>query len=196
MKLLKTPRNLALFGVVLASAIATLPVASLLFSTVSVDDAVRTSERFLGYMVFIFPIGIVVTGGLLEREQRRARDEAELRTLNTSLSLQAAREQGVFESSGVAIAWADLETGRIIRANPQYVKFTGYSEEELTSKRFDDLAIPEEREIDAAAIKALESGALTFVTDEKRYLRKDGKVMWALRTLTAVKEAGRRAPYS
>ena len=62
-------------------------------------------------------------------------------------SIQAAREQGVFESSGVAIAWADLRTGRIIRANPQYVKFTGYSEAELTSKRFDDMAIPEEREM-------------------------------------------------
>ncbi len=38
--------------------------------------------------------------------------------------------------------------------------------------------------------KRSRSGALTFVTDEKRYLRKDGKVMWALRTLTAVKEGG------
>ncbi len=190
MKLPKTPRNFALFGVMLACAIATLPVASLLFSSVSAEDAVRTSARFLSYMVFIFPIGIVVIGGLLESEDRRADEEAELRTLNASLSIQAAREQGVFESSGVAIAWADLGTGRIIRANPQYIKFTGYSEEELTSKRFDDMAIPEEREIDSAAIKALEAGTLTFVTDEKRYLRKDGQVVWALRTLTAVSEGG------
>ena len=174
----------------MAAANASLPIFALLFSTVSPEDAVRISALFFSYSVFIFPLGIVVIGGLLEREQRRARDEAELRTLNASLSLQAAREQGVFESSGVAIAWADLRTGRIIRANPQYIKFTGYSEAELTSKRFDDLAIPEEREIDSAAIKALGSGALTFVTDEKRYVRKDGKVMWALRTLTAVKEGG------
>ncbi len=131
----------------MAAANASLPIAALLFSTVSPEDAVRIGALFFSYTVFIFPLGIVVIGGLLEREQRRARDEAELRTLNASLSLQAAREQGVFESSGVAIAWADLRTGRIIRANPQYVKFTGYSEAELTSKRFDDLAIPEEREI-------------------------------------------------
>ncbi len=156
----------------------------------AVTDAVRLGALFFSYTVFIYPIGIVAIGGLLKSEERRADEEAELRTLNASLSLQSAREQGVFESSGVAIAWADLGTGRIIRANPQYVKFTGYSEAELTSKRFDDLAIPEEREVDSAAIKALESGTMIFVTDEKRYVRKDGKVMWALRTLTAVKEGG------
>ena len=190
MKIAKTTRNLALFGVVMATANAWLPVPVLLFSTIPPEDAVRISALFFSYTVFVDPIGIVVIFRLLERERRRAEEEAELRTLNATLSIQAAREQGVFESSGVAIAWADLGTGRIIRANPQYIKFTGYSEAELTSKRFDDMAIPEEREIDSAAIRALKSGALTFVTDEKRYLRKDGKVMWALRTLTAVKEGG------
>ncbi len=190
MKLAKTTRNLVMFGVVMATANAWVPVAVLLFSTIPPEQAVRISALFFSYTVFVDPLGIVVIFRLLEREQRRARDEAELRTLNAALALQAERQQGVFESSGVAIAWADLGTGRIIRANPQYVEFTGYSEAELTSKRFDDLAIPEEREIDSAAIKALEAGTLTFVTDEKRYVRRDGRVMWALRTLTVVKEGG------
>ncbi len=190
MKLAKTPWNLALFGVVLAAANASLPIAALLFSTVSPEEALRFGALFFSSTVFVFPLGIVVIGGLLEREQRRARNEAELRTLNASLSFQAAREQGVFESSGVAIAWVDLATGRLTRANPQYAKFTGYSEAELTNKRFDELSVPEERESDVTSIKSLEAGELTFVTDERRYVRKDGKVMWALRTLTAVKEGG------
>jgi diguanylate cyclase (GGDEF)-like protein/PAS domain S-box-containing protein len=190
LKLRKTPRNLALLGFVLASAIASLPIASLLFSTVSAEDAVRVSTRFITYMVFVFPIGIVVIGGLLQSEERRADEEAELKTLNATLSVQTAREQGVFESSGVAIAWVDLATGLLTRANPQYAKFTGYSEAELIGKRFDELAVPEEREKDFAEIKSLEAGELTFVTDEKRYLRTDGEVMWGLRSLTAVKEDG------
>ena len=89
-------------------------------------QAVRIGALFFAYTVFVFPIGIVVIGGLLMSEERRAEEEAELKTLNATLSLQAAREQGVFESSGVAIAWVDLATGRLIRANPQYAKFTGY----------------------------------------------------------------------
>ncbi len=147
MKMAKTTRNLVVFGVVMATINAWLPVALSLFSFLALETAVRVSALFFSYSVFVDPLGIVVIFRLLEREQRRARDDAELRTLNAALSIQAEREQGVFESSGVAIAWADLATGRIIRANPQYVSFTGYSEAELTSKRFDDLAVPEEREI-------------------------------------------------
>ena len=190
MKLAKTTRNLVVFGVVMATINAWLPVALSLFSILSPETAVRVSGLYFSYTVFVDPLGIVVIFQLLQREQRRARDEAELRTLNASLSLQAEREQGVFECSGVAIAWVELTTGRLVRANPQYVKFTGYSEAELTDKRFDELAVPEERESDVAALKSLAAGELTFVTDERRYVRKDGKVMWALRTLTAVKEGG------
>ncbi len=189
-KLAKTPRNLALLGVVIAAANASLPIAALVFSTVPPEKALRLGALFFFSTVFVFPLGIVVIGGLLQREQQRALDEAELRTLNASLSLQAAREQGVFESSGVAIAWVDLATGRLIRANPQYAKFTGYSEAELTNKQFDEMSVPEERESDVASLKSLAVGELSFVTDERRYVRKDGKVMWGLRTLTAVKEGG------
>ena len=193
MKLPKTPRNLAVFGVALAAAVAMVPVLSLLFSTVSAEVAVRTSTRFFAYMVFVFPIGIVVIGGLSKSEERRAEEEVELKTLNASLSLQAAREQGVFESSGVAIAWIDLTTGRLIRANPQYAKFTGYSEAELIGMRFDELAVPDEHDKDFTVIASLAAGTITSVTDETGYLRKGegaGEVVWGLRTLTAVKEGG------
>ncbi len=189
-KLPRTPQNLALLGVVMAIANASLPIAALLFSTVSLEQAVRVGAMFFALTVVTFPLGIVVIGGLLKSEERRANDEAELKALNATLSLRAAREQGVFESAGVAIAWADLATGRLIRTNPQYAKFTGYSEAELIGKRFDELAVPEERENDFAAIKSLQDGTLASVTEEKRYRRKDGEVVWGLRSLTAVHEDG------
>ena len=160
-------------------------------------QALRIGALFFAYTVFIFPLGIVVIGGLLEREQRRARDEAELRTLNAALSLQAEREQGVFESSGVAIAWVDLPTGRLIRANPQYAKFTGYSEAELTNKRFDELAVPEERESDVAAIKVAR-GRRADLRDRREALRAQGRqghVGPCARSLRS-KRAARRAPHS
>ena len=69
-KLAKTPRNFALLGAVMAVANASLPIAALVFSTVSPEDAVRIGALFFSYTVFIFPLGIVVIGGLLEREQR------------------------------------------------------------------------------------------------------------------------------
>ena len=104
MKLPQTPRNLALFGVVLAIANASLPIAAMLLFNVSLQTAIQMGTMFLAFTVVIYPIGTVVIGGLLKSEQLRADDEAELKTLNATLSLQAAREQGVFESSGVAIA--------------------------------------------------------------------------------------------
>jgi len=180
--LARTPRNLAVLGVVAAIANAILlPLAAVFFSTTTLDQSARIGATFFSYTVLIYPIGIVVIGGLLKGEQRRADDEADLKTRNSSLSLHAARDQGVFQSSSVAMGWVDLESGRFIEANPQYARFTGYSEAELLTMRFDELAAPEDREKDFATIKPLQTGELVSLTDEKRYLRKDGSVVWALR---------------
>jgi len=188
----KTRRNLALFAVVMAAANAVLPIgAALLSSQVTPEDALRSGALFFAYTVVLYPLGIVVIGGLLKDEERRANEEAELRTLNASLSLLAARDQSVFESSGVAIAWIDLANGCLISANPQYARFTGYSEAELIGKRFDELAIPDERDKDAGVLRQLAAGTMTSVTDETGYRRKNGgELVWGLRTVTAVSEGG------
>jgi diguanylate cyclase (GGDEF)-like protein/PAS domain S-box-containing protein len=187
--LAKTPRNLAVFGIVLAIANSVFPlVAFILAPEALVQQALHTSTTFLVFGVVIYPIAVVVVGGLLRSEQRRAEDEAELKTVNAALSLDAARSQGVFERTGVAMVWNDLGSGHIIRSNPQFAKFTGYSEAELRGKRFEELSVPEDRERDLDTLRPFIAGETASVNDERRYLRKDGTVVWGMRSLTAVRD--------
>ena len=187
-KLAKTPRNLALFGIVLAIANSLFPLVAFILAPKTLEQqALHTSTTFLVFGGIIYPIAIVVIGGLLRSEQRRAEDEAELKTVNAALSLEAERSQGIFERTGVAMVWNDLGSGHIVRANPQFAKFTGYSEVELAGKRFEELSVPEDRERDLGTLTPLLASDVASVSDERRYLRKDGAVVWGMRSLTTVR---------
>jgi len=187
-KLAKTPRNLAFFGIVLAITNSSLPLAALSFSTLTLEQAIHIGGTVSIFAGVIYPIAIVVVAELLRNEQHRADDETELRTVNTALSLETARSEGVFERTGVAMVWNDLGTGHIVRANPQFAKFTGYSEAELRGKRFEELSVPEDRERDLATLRPFIAGDIASVSDERRYLRKDGTVVWGMRSLTALRD--------
>jgi diguanylate cyclase (GGDEF)-like protein/PAS domain S-box-containing protein len=187
-KLVKTPRNLALFGIVLAIANSLLPLVAFLLATETLEQAIHTGTTFLIFAGVLYPAVLVVVGGLLRSEQSRAEAESELRTVNAALSLDAARSEGVFERTGVAMVWSDLGSGRIIRANPQFAEFTGYSEAELCGKRFEELSVPEDRERDLSTLRPFMAGDIASVSDERRYLRKDGIVVWGMRSLTAVRD--------
>jgi diguanylate cyclase (GGDEF)-like protein/PAS domain S-box-containing protein len=185
-ELAKTPRNLALFGILLAITNSWLPLAALRFSSLTLEQALRLGATASIFAGVLYPISIVLLGGLLTSEQRRAGDVSELRILNTALSLDAARSEGVFERTGVAMVWNDLGSGQIIRANPQFAKFTGYSETELNGKRFEELSVPQDRERDLDTLRPFMAGDVASVSDERRYLRKDGTVVWGMRSLTAI----------
>jgi diguanylate cyclase (GGDEF)-like protein/PAS domain S-box-containing protein len=189
-KLAKTSRNLALFGIVLAIANSALLLAAPSFSNLTAGQAIHISATVSIFAVVIYPFAIVVVGGFLTSEQRRADDEAALRTTNAALSLETSRSQGVFENTGVAMAWSDLRSGHIVHVNPQFGEFTGYSVAELAGKRFDELSPPEDRQTHSDAINRFLTGAITSMNDERRYLRKDGAIVWGMRSLTAVREGG------
>jgi diguanylate cyclase (GGDEF)-like protein/PAS domain S-box-containing protein len=97
----------------------------------------------------------------------------------------------VFETSDVAMVWGDLASGRIIRGNPACARFTGYGEDELAGKRMAELLVPEDGERDIATLAEFLEGSATSHTSESRYLRKDGEMVWGLRSVTAVREDGR-----
>jgi diguanylate cyclase (GGDEF)-like protein/PAS domain S-box-containing protein len=186
----KSSRNLALFGALLAVVNASVLLIPWAQSTLSVDDALQMGTTFFALGVIIYPAAIIVLAGLLNREQHRADEEAKLRTANAELSLESRRTQGVFERSAVALAWCDLQVGRIVLANPQFAAFTGYSQEELAGLRFEDLSPAEDRITNLDDLNSSRSGTASSFNDERRFLRKDGTIVWGLRSLTAVREKG------
>jgi PAS domain S-box-containing protein len=70
--------------------------------------------------------------------------------------------------------------GRFLQVNRFLCQMLGYTESELLQMRFQDISHPEDIEASVAGAKGLLENKLQSFEVEKRYLRKDGTVVWLL----------------
>jgi PAS domain S-box-containing protein len=71
------------------------------------------------------------------------------------------------------------------KANPAFCRILGYSEAELREFTFKDITHPEDLKKDIINIQKLKCGEISVYKTEKRYIRKDGQVIWGSLTVTA-----------
>jgi PAS domain S-box-containing protein len=95
----------------------------------------------------------------------------------------------LFEATGVGMAQADPASGRLLRANPKWLKMMGYEKEDLKDKTFSDLTHPEDRQKDWEAFSRLVRSNIGTYETEKRLIRKDGSIFWSLVTVNMVRDA-------
>ncbi len=111
-----------------------------------------------------------------ERELRALVDQ--LRGSEAALRESEARLERAEAFSSVMISHAGLD-GRWLKVPPRLCEFLGYSEQELLSMRFQEATHPEDRGAHEKQTERLLRGEIPSFDLEKRYLRKDGKVVWA-----------------
>ena len=116
-------------------------------------------------------VAVASVSVLLARKQQQL--ERELRTNEAEL-------RAIFELAAVGTGMVDTRTGRFIRINDQLCAMTGYTREELLAMTVPDITHPDDRERDREFIAALLSGRIDRWSVEKRYVRKDGAVIWVL----------------
>lgn len=98
--------------------------------------------------------------------------------------VQASQEefQATFEQAAVGIAHVRLHDGRILRANQKFGEILGYPREEVLCHTFQDLTYSEDLDTNLVLFEQLLAGEISTYTLEKRYIRKDGSLVWV--TLT------------
>ena len=97
-----------------------------------------------------------------------------------------ARLAATYNHTLVGIVEIDRE-GRFLRVNDQYLAMTGYSFDDLREKTFFDLTHPADLAEDRALLEEQWAGKREGYTREKRYLRKDGSVIWVELAASAVR---------
>lgn len=96
-----------------------------------------------------------------------------------SFLVEVKHFRAIFEETGVGVAISSLD-GRFLEANPAFQEMIGYSEAELRERTFLDITHPEDARQEAEGVKeALADFKPTVYKLEKRYIRKDGEVIWA-----------------
>lgn len=97
-----------------------------------------------------------------------------------------ARFRAIFMAAGFGIVLADLD-GFFLDANPAFCRMMGYMHEEIVGLHINDLNLPEDHHKRTSERARLLDGDDSQLTMEKRYLRKDGSLLWVRTTLTSVR---------
>lgn len=118
------------------------------------------------------------------------RDITEQRDLMRELAASEARFRAIFERAAVGLARVGLD-GQWIEVNQELCRIVGYPRDELLALTFQDITYPPDLESDLALLRDLSQGRIPSYALEKRYVRKDGSLIWILLTVSLVRdEAG------
>jgi PAS domain S-box-containing protein len=105
-----------------------------------------------------------------------------------SLRESEATFRAMFDVSSVGKIEVEPGSGRFLRANAAMCNFVGYSEAELLARSVYDITYPDDLELDRELCRRLDVGESDFDV-EKRYVRKDGKTVWARTTVNVIRDA-------
>jgi PAS domain S-box-containing protein len=130
-------------------------------------------------------LAIGIQQARLHEQLERHAGELEQRVAQRTAALQAsrARLRTIFDSAAIGIALTDVE-GRILESNPALQAMLGYSDGELRSLTFTDLAHTEDAAANRGALQDLIAGAQQELHLDQRYIRKDGQAIWARVTVS------------
>ncbi len=116
-----------------------------------------------------------------------------LQRSHDALQESEQRWRAVYEKSAAGIALTDPE-GRILAANPAFQNMLGYSEDELQKTSLLSITPEGDRETTQSRISQLvEDGGGEYHV-QRRYLRKDGSILWANASVSLIPGAGNMAP--
>jgi len=114
---------------------------------------------------------------LLEKQRRAA----------ASVARSQARFMATFNQAAVGITHTDID-GHFTEVNQRFCDITGYTRDELLGRRFIVITHPDDTAFNLAIRRQMTASASTNLSPqfEKRYIRKDGTVVWCLLSLSVV----------
>ncbi len=116
-----------------------------------------------------------------------ARDVTEQRLTQRRLQQKEKRLQATFAQAAVGISQVDLD-GRWIRVNDRMCEIVGYSREELLQRNFVDITHPDDLASNIDFFRRAVAEKFPRMSVEKRYVRKDGSIVWVHVSGTLVRE--------
>ena len=120
-----------------------------------------------------------------------SRDVTERTRVEEALRESESLYQATFNEAPIGIAQTGLD-GQFVKVNRRFCEMLDYTPEELLRWNFRDVTFSEDIGRDQESIRKLLAGELQHDRIEKRYVRKDGKIVWVSRTASLRRDASGR----
>lgn len=99
-----------------------------------------------------------------------------------------------FDRAPIGMALVSLE-GRWLQVNQSLCRIVGYGYAEMLTRDFQSITHPDDIAASAACLAQLKNGACKGCQFTKRYLHRDGRIVWVQVSLSLVIEGANDAPY-
>lgn len=141
---------------------------------------VRNRNRDYGIALLASIVIAAFAGMLMSALARQKR-------AGTALAISEARFRATFEQAAIGIAHTSLDR-RYLQVNQKFCDMLGYTRDELVGRPSNSITHPEDVESAGSYRRELLAGLVKSSTAERRYVRKDGSVLWANRTVSLVRD--------
>jgi PAS domain S-box-containing protein len=131
----------------------------------------------------------------MEQLHRRLRSGSQV-ILERALRDSEERFRVAFEQSAIGMAMISLRGGRFLHVNQALCDFLGYTREELLAREIMSVSHPGNVPPSPVLVAQLANGEYNGEQIERRLCRKDGAVVWALVSLSLVRDEQGRYTYS
>jgi PAS domain S-box-containing protein len=115
----------------------------------------------------------------MEPQPGTGRERAELQQTREALHESEERFRGAFDHAAIGMALVAPD-GRWLQVNRSLCQITGYTEDELLARTFQDITHPDDLDADLAFVQQMLAGQIRTYQMEKRYFHKSGHIVWIL----------------
>jgi PAS domain S-box-containing protein len=121
-------------------------------------------------------------------------DITERKLAEKKLRESEERFRSIFDKSPVGSVIVGLDK-KFVKCNTAFCTFLGYTHDELIGKAISDITYPEDKELGMLEMKLLIQGEIESSTFQKRYLHKNGSIIWGEITISLVRDSNKEPLY-
>jgi diguanylate cyclase (GGDEF)-like protein/PAS domain S-box-containing protein len=115
---------------------------------------------------------------------------ADLKRTEASFRESEARFRAIFDQAAVGVAEADIRSCRFTAVNRRLCEMIGLTDRELMADSYLNFTPPEDRHLHEGPMAQLIAGEIPRFSFEKRYLKKNGEILWVQLTASPLWKPG------